>query len=60
MIVSPLTESEENTDMINSDINQVLTQTHSSHILITKKKEYSADGVTVKLMRISWKSELGL
>jgi len=43
MIVSSLIESAENTDVINSDNSQILTQPHSSHILVTKRKEYSAD-----------------
>lgn len=60
VIASPLTESVENTDMINNCISQDLIQLYSSHILVTKRKEYSADGIIVKLKCISWKPELGL
>lgn len=57
--VSPLIKSAENTDMINSNSGQYLTKSHCTlqpHSFY-KKKQHSAEGVTIKLIHISWKSE---
>lgn len=56
--VSPLIDSAENTDLINSNGRQDLKNpiAYSSHILFTKKKLCSANGLKADF-HIRWKSQ---